>query len=312
MEIILVILAMLLYVFYWQTAIVCGFVMTLVSPFALPVLLLLFYQSMELYILVSLFIGSCAGWFYRPSYYDGAEYTGERSWRWFRRLRLWRLLHWWTNFNAQVDPMTRTQITKPCVIAVHPHGFLPIGSLLEFCLPGTQLPKVDVLVATLEMIFSIPGLRELFLWSGAIVARRDCMLKILEKGKALVVVPGGLREGMLHDHNHLRMCFDHQGFIEIAQAANVPLIPVFAQGENRLWFIIPVFTGLRKWFYRHTRVPFPTFFVPFIFPHELNMRYGKEMKQPATMEEFEKAMIELVETHEDSMDFDMSEKKNSD
>ena len=263
--------------------------------------------------------GWAVGRAYRPWYVDGAEYTGARSSRWFRRLRFWRVLHWWTDFKK--DELVCREHT---LFAIHPHGFLPVSAALGFALVGRSgpivkyLPKVlgpdwpnerqvsapDPLIAVTEIVFWIPFLRELFIWAGCVVANREVMIAVLAK-RSLVVVPGGLREGTVHNHEKLRFSFCHRGFLKIAAQIKKPVRAMFAQGENRVWVVLPGWEGLRRFASRYALYPFPTLFIPFLFPHELRLRNSGASVVGLEFDGFASQIRDLAERYEHPDDIDL-------
>lgn len=325
MELLLLALAAGFYLFAGYTAATLGFATALLS-LARPRLGFALYWglwALEHALLLSLFgraqwapyaLGQAAGRAYLPWYADGAELTGARSSRWFRRLRAWRALHWWTDFRAP-DLLARRE---PALFAVHPHGFLPVSAALGFALVGRGGPIVedgsglDPLIAVTRVAFWAPLLRELFLWAGCVVADEEVMVAALAR-RSLVVAPGGLREGTAHDHEKLRLLFGHWGFLRVAHRAGADVVPLFAQGENRVWIVLPGWARLRRFASRVALYPFPTLFVPFLFPHELRLRYDPSfaMRDPRPDEAsrllFEARVRALVERHEHPDDIDLGE-----
>lgn len=265
--------------------------------------------------------GFALGRAYAPSYGDGAERTGARSSRWFRRLRAWRVLHWWTDFWAtpglySVSGMLPgCSTTRHALYAVHPHGFLPVSAALGFALPGCGGPIVedgsvlDPLIATTDLLFWIPGVREVALWSGCVVADEEVMVRALAD-RSLVVAPGGVSEGIRHDHDKLRLSFEHWGFLRVAERAGAVVIPVFASGENRVWVALPGCRSIKRYFNKRLRYPFPMLFVPFLFPHELRLTFDPRstMTDPRDVasrrEAFAAAILALVREHEDEADWE--------
>ena len=321
MELLFLTLLFGFYLFSGYSAAVLGFVVALLSlsqgylgRIVYWFLWLLFHVTL-LFMLFSpihwipYIFGSLVGYAYLPSYTDGSERTGKRASRWFRRLRIWQLLHWWMNFNV-IDPET-DEHKDIRLYAIHPHGFLPVSAALAFSIPG-QFGEIelsgrpDPLLALTGVLFWIPFLRDIFLWAGCVDAIEEVMIEVL-KTRSLVVAPGGIREGMLHDHNTLRLYFGHQGFLRAATKANVRVVPVFARGENRIWVAlhVPGWEWIRQACTKRFRYPFPMLFVPFLFPHDLTLFIGKSL-DPLTGN-FEERMCELVRNSEPSEDISLDD-----
>jgi 2-acylglycerol O-acyltransferase 2 len=263
--------------------------------------------------------GAAAALLYAPSYYDGAERTGARASRWFRRLRFWRALRWWTGFEARwpdPGPDGLGGIAGPAVVAVHPHGFLPVSAAIAFALvgaPGPVIPGLarDPLLAVTSLLFLAPGVRELALWSGCVDASRDVLLELLRAGRVVVLAPGGIREGVEHDHDVLRLYFGHVGFLSLARRAGARVFPAFASGENRLWVAAPGLRTLRAAVASRLLYPFPMLFLPVPFPHKLALLVGPAVdgvRDAADLagasEAFESAVWSLVESCESPEDYE--------
>ena len=322
MELLLMTFALGFYLFTGYTAAVLGFALALFS-LARPRLGFVGYWMLWTFehALMCVFfgyvqwipyaIGQVVGRLYLPSYADGAERTGVRASRWFRRLRVWRILHAWTDFRSEVHPRETVAL-----FAVHPHGFLPVSVALGFALVGRGGPIIsdgsdrDPLIAITRLVFWIPFVREIFLWAGCVTAERAVMVAILRE-RSLVVVPGGLRESTVLDHARMRFLFCHWGFLSVAREASVSIVPIFAQGENRVWVVMPGWSRLRRFATRAMLYPFPTLFVPFLFPHELRLRHDPKLELEApendeiSRESFEKHMRELAERYEHPEDIDL-------
>lgn len=272
-------------------------------------------------------LGLAIGAAYYPFYADGSERTGARASRWFRRMRVWRLIHWWTDF--EIGDGSTIEVAERTLFAVHPHGFVPVSVALAFAIVGKGGPIVrlakgatdsvwrcapspDPLIATTFIVFWIPFLREIFLWAGCIVADEEVMIEAL-KTRSLVVMPGGIGESTLYDHNKLRISFEHSGFLRVAEAAGVSVQPMFAQGENRAWVVLPGWRAFRRFVSRRIWYAFPTPFVPFLFPHELRLRYSKDRlmirprNTPEVKASFSSCVLELVTRYEDPEDIDLTE-----
>ena len=82
----------------------------------------------------------------------------------------------------------------PIVIGVHPHGVasdyrILLDGMLYDALPGRQ-----VCTLAASVLFCIPLVRELSLWTRCIDASRPVASRALRKGHSLMVIPGGERE----------------------------------------------------------------------------------------------------------------------
>lgn len=128
----------------------------------------------------------------RPDLKDGAgwQYFSKHDWgivalRRFLRLRL----HVSTSL-CQREP------NKPVLIGIHPHGVasdyrVAMDGLLYQALPGRE-----VLTLGASVLFSLPFVRELVLWTRCIDASKHVAARALRRGLSLQVIPGGEAEQM--------------------------------------------------------------------------------------------------------------------
>jgi len=251
---------------------------------------LFYFFFREISTILAYIIGQLIGRLYYSSYYDNSETTGKRSSRWFRHLRCWRLLKLWFGFEyLNLSPHhKKLDDNDPLLITVHPHGFIPIGIIVGLVLTDSNdhIFGRDLLFATTRLVFWIPILREICLWSGGIIADRDVMINILKKEKrSLVLSPGGVGESCLLDHTKVEISFEHWGFLEVALKANVSILPVFSYGENRIWVVFPGWRMIRRRIASICGYAFPTIVFPFLFPHQLKLVFDiSQLINPSTIE----------------------------
>lgn len=87
------------------------------------------------------------------------------------------------------------------------------------------MKQVRVLGATLEKL-------------GAVRARRENALNALGSGAQVLVYPGGDLEAYRHSGRRDEIVFgDRDGFVRVAQAARVPIVPIVAQGAHRSGYV---------------------------------------------------------------------------
>ena len=113
---------------------------------------------------------------------------------------------------------------KPVVIGVHPHGVaadyrVAMESMLHEAMPGR---RCFVLAASL--LFALPLVRELVLWTRCIDARKAV-------GHSLLVVPGGEAEQELY--------LARIGFVKLAMQHGAALVPCYAFGTVDLYDVSP-------------------------------------------------------------------------
>lgn len=173
-----------------------------------------------------------------------------------------RGLHWfgatWMTFshNAEESQQAGTwEDGKQYVLVWHPHGAFTIAALYFLAhwwakdFPSGARGRQFVCVAPL--LLKIPFLSELLLLCHARSQDRETFGGLLAKGATVAVQPGGLVEQVETDDAKERVFFPARlGFIRLALQAGVPLLPVYAFGENQLYRTSNWTRALNKWLYK--------------------------------------------------------------
>jgi 1-acyl-sn-glycerol-3-phosphate acyltransferase len=126
-----------------------------------------------------------------------------------------KLLHSAPKVLQEVEEAPNAQF----LISVFPHGTasdyrILMDGMLDQVFPNVH-GKIRTLAAT--VLFRIPVVRELALWTGCIDARRSVAEKALDNGRTLVVVPGGEAEQIRTTRGKEIVYLKHRkGFIKLA------------------------------------------------------------------------------------------------
>jgi 1-acyl-sn-glycerol-3-phosphate acyltransferase len=165
-------------------------------------------------------------------------------------------------------------------IACHPHGVLIFQRTFWRCYPLDKHFK-DWRMLGASALFSIPIVREMSLWFGAIDASKKTCEKVLKAGISLVLFPGGLDEANSTEGNgdDVRLK-TRTGFIRLAVKYNTPVLPVFTFGELDCVTAVNLFpVKIARWIKKKFRMSSTIFigrfgtFMPFRVP--FNMCIGK-------------------------------------
>lgn len=136
------------------------------------------------------------------------------------------------------------------LIAFFPHGCsCDFRFMMEGMLPSVFpniYSKCRALSAT--VLYYIPVVREMTLWSGCIDARRSVAEKAIDRGRTIIVLPGGLPE-------QIRTCRGREilyikkrkGFIRLALKKKIPIVPSYVFGSSDLYKTSRSFYNLRYW-----------------------------------------------------------------
>ena len=127
------------------------------------------------------------------------------------------------------------------VLAAFPHGcasdfrILMDGMLREVCPNLIERNAVRTLAAS--VLFRIPVVREMTLWTGGIDARRSVAEAALADRKSLLVLPGGEAEQLLTIYGKERVYLSkRKGFIKLAMRKGVPVVPIYVFGSSDAYY----------------------------------------------------------------------------
>jgi len=129
---------------------------------------------------------------------------------------------------------------QPVIIGIHPHGIaadyrMAIDGLLYAALPGRT-----VLALAASVLFSLPFVRELCLWTRCIDASKKVAARALRKGRSLLVIPGGEAEQMRTMPGVEEVYLAKRlGFVKLALQHSAALVPCYAFGVVDLYRVTP-------------------------------------------------------------------------
>ncbi|CUG47678.1 diacylglycerol acyltransferase, putative [Bodo saltans] len=174
---------------------------------------------------------------YIPSFIDGSEKRGDRVSAW---LTSWRVFHWvkWYFTLEIVTPHGKLDPKRLYVVAVHPHGFLPLGTLINMLSEVNNIREkwlngVKLRTLAASFCFYIPGYRDFCLGGGVIDAARYNAKRALTNGCSIALVPGGATEALYAGPGHNTLVLkNRRGFIKLALEVGADLVPVYSFGEN--------------------------------------------------------------------------------
>jgi 1-acyl-sn-glycerol-3-phosphate acyltransferase len=233
-------------------------------------------------------------------------------WPWFSRN--FCLFHWMRQFLSlqlieckeltEADAMDKAQF----VIAVFPHGANADFRVLLDGVLHTVLPQTAHKVRTLaaSILFRLPLVRELALWTGCVDASRLVANRLLQRGFSILVLPGGQAEQMRTVHGHERIYLSRRkGFLKIAMQHNTPVVPVYVFGVSDYYTTSNCMLDARLWLLKKLGIAIPFcmgLFGTLICPNPVptHIVFGKPMhlavKQQGepTADELDAAHMEFV------------------
>jgi len=146
------------------------------------------------------------------------------------------------------------------IFAAFPHG---CGSEFRILMEGmmhTILPDVHRRVRTLaaSVLFRIPVVREIALWTGCVDASRKTAERNLDKGHSLVVLPGGEAEQLMTEHGREKVYLkSRKGFIKLAMRKRCPVVAVYVFGSSDMFRTSRFLYGPRYWLMKNLGVCIP-------------------------------------------------------
>ena len=177
---------------------------------------------------------------YAPTYVDGSEKTGNRTTDIVRDAWFFHKLKKYFDLEivaagGKLDP------SKKYVIGLHPHGFLPFGTMVNVLsrvndVHGKFLNGVKLRALAASFCFYVPGYRDLCLGGGVIDAARYNARRALDEGCSLCLVPGGATEGLYaFPGKHILVINKRLGFVKLALETGAWLVPSYSFGENNCY-----------------------------------------------------------------------------
>ena len=136
------------------------------------------------------------------------------------------------------------------ILATFPHGAqadyrILMDGMLPDALPNVA-EKCRVLAAT--VLFRIPIVRELALWTGCVDARRSVAESLLDHGRSLLILPGGEAEQIRTTRGkEILFLKARKGFIKLAMRKGVPVVPVYVFGASDYYNTSHALFGPRLW-----------------------------------------------------------------
>eukprot|EP00559_Dactyliosolen_fragilissimus_P001104 CAMPEP_0184861746 /NCGR_PEP_ID=MMETSP0580-20130426/6357_1 /TAXON_ID=1118495 /ORGANISM="Dactyliosolen fragilissimus" /LENGTH=252 /DNA_ID=CAMNT_0027359343 /DNA_START=136 /DNA_END=894 /DNA_ORIENTATION=- len=144
---------------------------------------------------------------------------------------------------APIPPKLANQKEERFIFAVFPHGTNSDFRILMDGLLPEAIPSIggNYRVLAASVLFRIPLVRELALWTNCIDARRSVAEKLLNKKHpsterkhmSLMVLPGGEAEQIRTIKGKERIFLSQRkGFIKLALKYDTPLVPVYVFGSS--------------------------------------------------------------------------------
>jgi 1-acyl-sn-glycerol-3-phosphate acyltransferase len=157
---------------------------------------------------------------------------------------------------------------KARIFVLHPHGVHCVGAVLLSSDPALT----HVRVAGTSILFWLPLIKEFCVWGNAVPCDRKSLQTQLKNNTPVMLYPGGLNEipgAHFLRQNDEELHLSRTGFIALAMAQEVEIVPCWVDGETELYTVYHPWPALQQLCYRFFRYPWPLFswgwhWVPFL------------------------------------------------
>lgn len=245
-------------------------ILAIISTQALVLLIYLLYA--RVYFLLSLiFILLYIG----LKYMDGDEHTGARAWPFLRNFTLFgkSVQYYCGNLEAFGAEQSHDRFLFVVVGNV-----TNMGLFHGFGMHGGIFKHVELVYMLPGILFKVPLLRDLLLWTGAVIHDETTLIKLLKRGKSVAYCPAGMED--LFSPNEHTVKAPGLDLFEFAIRHRIYLIPVLVTKEAKRYAIYRN-PHIQEWFYRNYKWPFPFLFGPRILgrrpPPKLDIQVGFPM-----------------------------------
>jgi len=148
-------------------------------------------------------------------------------------------------------------VPKGAALLVGNHGLLGYESPLFFERILSLCGRLPIGLAD-RWFFEVPGLRDLLVRLGGTYGSAANGLRALRKGDLVVCYPGGAREVLKHERDKYRLLWEKSvGFVRLALAAKVPIVPFAAAGVDDTFRIVSRLRGSGRWLMGHGKYDLP-------------------------------------------------------
>mmetsp|Transcript_15331 Transcript_15331/g.24978 ORF Transcript_15331/g.24978 Transcript_15331/m.24978 type:complete len:322 (-) Transcript_15331:323-1288(-) len=227
----------------------------------------------------------------------GSAYDGfSKSW-------LVEKLSGWFPFKITISEKLKPDSMKKSdqyLFACHPHGingefrlFMDVKMRETF----PNLASWRCLAAS--VVFYVPLLREISLYTHCIDAGKASATKAMKAGHSIIVVPGGEQEQMLtRFQEEIVYLRKRKGFVRLAMENNAKIVPVYTFGMSDLYIPSGFLYDFRFWLMKRFRFVICLYSGPFGLPIPfrvpLNMVFGEPISYPATDGKPSKELVDKV------------------
>eukprot|EP00658_Telonema_sp_P-2_P002345 TRINITY_DN10894_c0_g1_i1.p1 TRINITY_DN10894_c0_g1~~TRINITY_DN10894_c0_g1_i1.p1 ORF type:complete len:331 (+),score=71.95 TRINITY_DN10894_c0_g1_i1:53-1045(+) len=223
--------------------------------------------------------------------YSASDGEGA-PWDWFRRDSwLVKRIRSWFPVRLHVHPSLEGGPLVQAMIALHPHGAtsdfrLAVDGLMLDALPESRIKRWRTLGA--GILFGLPLVREVCLWSSVIDASKQSAVKAIRRGHSIVVIPGGEAEQIDTQGGVEKVKLKNRfGFVKLAMQHGMQLVPGYVFGSVDAFHVSQFGIGWRRWLQQKFRVCIPLVWGPYYMPCARKVPQDVVLGEPIELETIE-------------------------
>jgi 2-acylglycerol O-acyltransferase 2 len=168
-----------------------------------------------------------------------------RKWPYFQQLLIWK---WFVAyFDGGISVETPLDSQQQYIFCSFPHGTCTASHLLTMTNGCGMLDKVhggDRRDLCATVLFFVPVFREMLLWLGCVDAGTRTAHHNLKCGRSILIFVGGEKEQLMTTPGvHQIFLNNRKGFVKLALEYGSPLVPMYAFGENEVFYVSKLFMG---------------------------------------------------------------------
>tara|TARA_B100001769_G_C22049513_1_gene564158 strand:- start:186 stop:1262 length:1077 start_codon:yes stop_codon:yes gene_type:complete len=182
---------------------------------------------------------------YLPYYLEFSEFKGNRKLNLYNPLiKFAAMIFKSFGYYEIINNNNIIDNNKQYLLAIYPHGIIPVGSIGCFVLPICKNIKntIPILLGNnihtgvASFCFYIPLLRDLFLFVGAIDCSKPIIEKFIKNNYSIALFVGGAEEAKFSGYGNTNIIVkSRKGFLKLALENNLTIVPIYTFGNNNIY-----------------------------------------------------------------------------
>jgi len=154
---------------------------------------------------------------------------------------------------------SRVNGPKQVIVGIHPHGVAAdFRVLFDGLIPESITCINSWRFIAASVVFRVPVLREIALWTHCIDASKDTVERNIQSGHSIMMTPGGEVEQLLTQYGKEKVYIkNRQGFVRLAVKYGLPIVPCYVFGCSDLFYTSSFMLSFRMWLTKKFRIAIP-------------------------------------------------------